>query len=49
MYDDTINSLLKGVADGSISIKDARNALEGVELTEAQHAELHRLLHRHEQ
>ena len=36
MYDDTINSLLKGVADGSISIKDARNALEGVELTEAQ-------------
>ena len=36
MYDDAINNLLKGVADGSISVKDARNALEGVELTEAQ-------------
>ena len=36
MYDDSINNLLKGVADGSISVKDARNALEGVELTEAQ-------------
>ena len=36
MYDDTINNLLKGVADGSISVKDARSALEGVELTEAQ-------------
>ena len=36
MYDDTINNLLKGVADGSISVMDARNALEGVELTEAQ-------------
>ena len=36
MYDDTINNLLKGVADGSISVNDARNALEGVELTEEQ-------------
>ena len=36
MYDDAINNLLRGVADGSISVKDARNALEGVELTEAQ-------------
>ena len=36
MYDDTINNLLKGVADGSITVKDARTALEGVELTEAQ-------------
>ena len=36
MYDDTINSLLKGVADGSISVKDARTALEGVDLTEEQ-------------
>ena len=36
MYDDTIEALLKGVADGSISIKDARTALEDVELTEEQ-------------
>ena len=36
MYDDTIQNLLKGVADGSISVKDARTALEGVELTEEQ-------------
>jgi hypothetical protein len=36
MYDDTIENLLKGVADGSISVKDARTALEGVELTEEQ-------------
>ena len=36
MYDDTIQNLLKGVADGSISVKDARTALVGVELTEEQ-------------
>ena len=36
MYDDTIENLLKGVADGSITVKDARTALEGVELTEEQ-------------
>ena len=36
MYDDAINNLLRGVADGSIAVKDARNALEGVELTEEQ-------------
>ena len=36
MYDDAIQNLLKGVADGSITVKDARTALEGVELTEEQ-------------
>ena len=36
MYDDAIQNLLKGVADGSITAKDARTALEGVELTEEQ-------------
>ena len=36
MYDDTIENLLRGVADGSITVKDARTALEGVELTEEQ-------------
>ena len=36
MYDDAIQNLLKGVAAGSITVKDARTALEGVELTEEQ-------------
>ena len=36
MYDDAIQNLLKGVANGSITVKDARTALEGVELTEEQ-------------
>ena len=31
--DDTITTLLRGVADGSISVDDARTALEGAELT----------------
>ena len=34
MMDDTITTLLRGVADGSISVDDARTALEGAELTE---------------
>ena len=33
MMDDTITSLLRGVADGSIAVDDARVALEGAELT----------------
>ena len=36
MMDDTITTLLRGVADGSISVDDARTALEGAELTEDQ-------------
>ena len=32
--DDTITTLLRGVADGSIPVADARTALEGAELTE---------------
>ncbi len=32
--DDTITTLLRGVADGSIAVDDARTALEGAELTE---------------
>ena len=38
MMDDTITTLLRGVADGSISVDDARTALEGAELTEEQKA-----------
>ena len=34
MMDDTITTLLRGVADGSIPVADARTALEGAELTE---------------
>ena len=34
MMDDTITTLLRGVADGSIAVADARTALEGAELTE---------------
>jgi len=34
--DDTMTALLRGVADGSISVDDARAALEGAELTEEQ-------------
>ena len=34
--DDTITTLLRGVADGSIAVDDARTALEGAELTEEQ-------------
>ena len=34
MMDDTITALLRGVADGSIAVDDARTALEGAELTE---------------
>ena len=34
--DDTITSLLRGVADGSITVDDARTALEGADLTEEQ-------------
>ena len=38
MMDDTITTLLRGVADGSISVDDARTALEGAELTEEERA-----------
>ena len=34
--DDTITILLRGVADGSVTIEDARTALEGASLTEEQ-------------
>ena len=34
--DDTITTLLRGVADGNISVDDARTALENAELTEEQ-------------
>jgi len=34
--DDTITKLLRSVADGSVSVDDARTALEGAELTEEQ-------------
>ena len=34
MMDDTITNLLRGVADGSIAVDDARTALEGAELSE---------------
>lgn len=34
--DDTISVLLRKVADGSVSVDDARKALEGAELTEDQ-------------
>ena len=34
MMDDTITTLLRGVADGTIAVADARTALEGAELTE---------------
>ena len=34
MMDDTITTLLRGVADGSIPVADARTALEGAELEE---------------
>ncbi|HJM55535.1 MAG TPA: hypothetical protein QGI72_04745 [Poseidonia sp.] len=34
--DDIITQLLRGVADGSISVDDARTALEDVEMTEDQ-------------
>ena len=36
--DDTISVLLRKVADGSVSVDDARTALEGAELTEDQMA-----------
>ena len=36
--DDTISVLLRKVADGSVSVDDARKALEGAELTEDQMA-----------
>ena len=36
MMDDTITTLLRGVADGNISVDDARTALENAELTEEQ-------------
>ena len=36
MAKDTITQLLEKVASGKVSIKDARTALEGVELTEEQ-------------
>ena len=38
MMDDTITTLLRGVADGSISVDDARTALEDAELTEEEMA-----------
>jgi len=34
--DDIITNLLRGVADGSVSVDDARTALEDVNLTEDQ-------------
>ena len=37
--DDTITTLLRGVADGSIAVDDARTALEGAELTEEEMAD----------
>ena len=34
--DDTITQLLRGVADGSVKVEDARTALEGAEMSEEQ-------------
>ena len=34
--DDKITQLLRGVADGSVSVDDARTALEDAEMTEEQ-------------
>ena len=39
MMDDTITTLLRGVADGSIAVADARTALEDAELTEERDGE----------
>ncbi len=36
MMDDTISTLLRGVADGSITVDDARTALQDASLTEEQ-------------
>jgi hypothetical protein len=36
MMDDLITTLLRGVADGSVTVEDARVALEGASLTEEQ-------------
>ena len=36
MMDDTITQLLRGVADGSVKVEDARTALEGAEMSEEQ-------------